>query len=86
MVKETRIIIGLEDIINLRFQCKKCAGVVAVKLNARELMPPECPLCTNRWQVNGGIAASILTELRHLLRQETTVQILFEIDAEPEKK
>ena len=82
MVKETRIIIGLSDIKTLRFQCNHCSGVLAIKLEATERMPEHCPLCTSRWQVNGDMAANVLRDLRHLLHQDKTVEILFEVDAE----
>ena len=86
MVKETRIIFGIKDLVTVRFQCGKCKGEVAQKLNASESMPDRCPLCGHSWQTSEGFKTTthrLLELLREALVQQTNpVHIRLDLNGE----
>lgn len=87
MVKEKKIVFGLEDITSIRIQCGKCAGVILLKLVANDMspnIPPVCPHCQESWQHSGAgkvLAQCLLNELHRELRNTNgPVQFFFELD------
>ena len=45
MTREDRYIVGLEDILSLRWQCTKCKTAVSFPLNETIQLPEICPGC-----------------------------------------
>ena len=74
MVKETRIVFGIEDLVTARFQCGKCKGEVAQNLIATESMPDRCPLCGYPWQTSEGFKTTT-HRLLELLREALVQQV-----------
>ena len=74
MVKETRIVFELKDIISVRVQCGSCNNEVVLKLNAdacQPNIPLVCPHCQRSWRSAGGsvLAQQFIAELHRELRQ-----------------
>ena len=68
MVKETRIIFDLADIVSIRFVCVQCSGEVVHYLdNAVRQLPKQCPVCNASWDGASGI--SLAEEMREVLRK-----------------
>ncbi len=44
MVKETRIVFEVKDIIGIRIRCNECLGEVVLKLPG-DRIPSHCPIC-----------------------------------------
>ena len=84
MVKETRIVFALDDIVGIRFLCPQCSGAMTQKLDASERLPDYCPSCKHPWSKEPGIKSSdqvFLEALRHYLEQDVFhVQLQFELD------
>ena len=84
MVKETRIVFGIEDLVTVRFQCHKCKGEVAQDIRAPESMPNQCPLCGHSWQTNEGLPTRshrLLALLREaLVQQVNPVHLRLDLD------
>ena len=86
MVKETRIVFGLEDISRIRVQCGKCDNEVALKPNGQELppsLPMSCPHCGTFWSHSGArrvLAQDFVNELHRELRASSPVKLLLELD------
>ena len=55
MVKQTRIIFTLGDVVQIRFVCPKCDGAMTQKLDASERLPDQCL----RWTQDFGQVAKI---------------------------
>ena len=50
MVKQTRIIFSLDDILKVRIICKKCEGEIARTLpQSTRMLPQQCPTCLDEW-------------------------------------
>ena len=83
MVKETRIVFGIEDLLTVRFQCHKCKGEVAQDISAPESMPNQCPLCGHPWQTNEGLPTRthrLLTLLREALIDNSLAPVHLRLD------
>ena len=48
MVKETRHIFEVKDIIVVRVRCKSCSNEVAMRLRSDETLPDNCPMCNDQ--------------------------------------
>lgn len=86
MVKETRIVFGLNDIKALRYQCGRCKGEVLQALGRDEDVPRSCPLCPAVW-VHGetdGVNYALVAALRRVLSQEgdLPMNIRLELDGQ----
>ena len=83
MVKETRIIFSVKDILAFRVHCKKCQNEVTMRLNNGWLLPDECPLCRqDRWLV-GSSASRLLQALRGVFAEDekdVLATVLLEVD------
>ena len=85
MVKQTRIIFTLGDVVQIRFVCPKCDGAMTQKLNACERLPDQCPSCRHSWSHEPGIKSSeqvFLEALRNYLGRDHYAQMQFELDGE----
>ena len=88
MVKETRIIFQVEDIVAFRVQCGKCKNELLINLKDSKIMPESCPLCRCEWLVrNNGIeqpaGLRLLRELRDILYSDASpVTIKLDMDAD----
>ena len=74
MVKETRIVFGIEDLVTVRFQCGKCKGEVSQSISAHASMPNRCPLCGHPWQTPEGLPTTT-HRLLELLREALVQQV-----------
>jgi len=45
MTKESRLLIGLDDISGLRWQCNKCHSAISYQLDQTIRIPQLCPAC-----------------------------------------
>ena len=82
MVKETRIIFGLDDLHTVRVRCMRCKGALTQKINAAEILPDTCPLCHSDWR---GQAAEhqrdLLAQMRRVLASTgSPIEMQLEID------
>lgn len=66
MVKETRIVFGLEDLQEVLVRCVNCEGSVSQRPNDPNPVPEECPLCKVSWRGQG--RDDIVDVLRSLRR------------------
>ena len=88
MVKQTRHIFDLSDILAVRLQCK-CGRELVQPLEEADL-PMACPapLCNERWvpdQSNTSDTAGLLSYVRKVLKRgDDRVTVRFEIDGEEE--
>ena len=85
MVKQTRIIFGIDDIVNVRVQCRKCRGEIICPLQRECNVPSQCPYCETSWRKNGGGFADdeLIRQLRLSLRYaDGPVNLSFEIEDE----
>ena len=60
MVKQTRIIFTLGDVVQIRFVCPKCDGAMTQKLDASERLPDQCPSCKQPWSKEPGIQVAVI--------------------------
>lgn len=49
MVKETRIVFEIRDIVAVRIRHKPCGGEVLQRLGDEWLIPDVCPMCRREW-------------------------------------
>ena len=69
MVKETRIVFGIEDLTVIRVVCFCCGGGVSHSLQQGETrLPEQCPNCDNTWWSSGGRDTAHVTRTRKLLK------------------
>ena len=52
MVKENRIVFGLEDLKTIGIRCVQCKGEVRLKLTMPSQFDRQCPLCKTFWAIN----------------------------------
>ena len=85
MVKQTRIVFTLGDLLTIRLRCRECGGEVSQHLDNGHLMPERCPLCEGWWGATGSANAiqRALEAIRRLRRNgELPVELLLEIDGD----
>ena len=88
MVRETRIVFEVKDILAFKVQCKKCNNEVSVHLDSDQVIPDDCPMChKGSWMVGTG-AYSLLKALRSALEEQpsTGATIHLEVDGEQESQ
>lgn len=49
MVKESRIVFGINDIAGIRIQCAKCKAELILDIKESSWIPGDCPLCKTNW-------------------------------------
>ena len=84
MVKQTRIIFELGDIVAIRIQCTECKGEILIRLDAdHHHVPERCPHCDDPWRTLTHIQSAI-TQLRNALKyeQDNSVKMRIELDAD----
>ena len=85
MVKQTRIIFDLADVLALRLHCEVCGRETVQPLAATQV-PTRCPICHEEWEVPGprgnrGPNYALVHYMRELLVDESPrMTIRFEID------
>ena len=81
MVRETRIIFEPEDITKLRYRCGCCEGEVSHSARSGQDVPDRCPLCQQRWLIQGnGVSEKLVQALRSYLSQNTLpMKVWFEM-------
>ena len=88
MVKETRIIFEVGDLVALRYQCggEACNQEMLFRLDNGGNLPFQCPACGKQWHTpsSGNNLSSRLLELMRLLHNANgnspPVKIKFELD------
>ena len=45
MTRETRLLLSLDEIIGLRWQCNKCHAAISYRLDQTITFPQKCPSC-----------------------------------------
>jgi DNA-directed RNA polymerase subunit RPC12/RpoP len=48
MVKQTRIIFGPQDLVQIRIHCGSCSGELTFPIERLPKLPTECPHCGGR--------------------------------------
>ena len=84
MVKQTRVIFELGDIVAFTVRCNDCKGEVKTKLDDLSRLT-DCPLCASTWDLGGEPSATreALRALRQLAREKNPTRVIrFEIDGE----
>ena len=72
MVKETRIIFGVQDMVGVRLTCRECGNGATLTLRDSIHMPTECPFCHARWRngENTIPAQRLIDAVRMALRED----------------
>lgn len=93
MVKQTRHIFDLSDILALRMQCHRCGQETVQTVEAAKVLTA-CPLCHDEWETvpSSGIRSDnwqLVQAIRGILREAANnppapMTIRFEIDGETE--
>ena len=87
MVKQTRIVFSLEDIVTIRFICCHCRREVAQRLDqCSQALPRRCPWCQVGWASTASDIEAV-NALLHVLAtypgyDEKQVEVQLEIDAD----
>ena len=86
MVKETKIVFELSDILAMRFECGFCHSETTVALQCTMPSPTVCGVCEQKWRWERGqddVIANMLSALRLVLRsKDMPVGLRFEMDAD----
>ena len=89
MVKETRIVFGLEDIQAVRFTCTNpnCRKDIGHKLSQGvSVLPARCPWCQHGWSPNDDSVRAVNTLLEILAKlpksEGKVVEVSLELDGE----
>ena len=88
MVKETRYIFEVGEIVAFKLRCGTCEGEISTKLGDMAGMI-ECPLCGTTWEhpTRRSAVRDVLRSLANLcLEKDPTRIIRFEIDGEEDKR
>ncbi len=68
MVKETRVVFDLTDIVSVRFVCAECFGEVVHHIDDKvKRIPDRCPACNAPW--DGATGVSLAKEMAEVLRK-----------------
>ena len=62
MVKETRIIFDMKDIVAFRLRHESCGGEMVHRLDDSWVMPAKCPICNDAWVVETGESPTYLQQ------------------------
>ena len=95
MVKETRIIFGLDDVTKVRIICCDCKGELVRPLShSSNMLPQECPNCLAEWWDDHCMPRVIdatvgmmkaLARLQSVLGKDSTpITVTFEMNGESE--
>ena len=84
MIKQTRHIFEVKDILSIRVECKNCANEISLRLHSDKTIPDDCPMCKcSRW-VLGTQADRLVKALRDAYsadpKAKTTIRL--EIDGD----
>ena len=84
MVKQTRIIFEVGDVVNLRIRCNTCKREIVQKISAEREIQVACPLCNTPWKSTGSGATAterLFIALHDVLAQDSVpLTILMELD------
>ena len=81
MVKETRIVFGVQDLVSFRVVCEECGGEAAFSFSADlPNAPDRCPWCNHFWQV--GQVNRLLGIIRTMLHNHSLTGLRLELDGE----
>ena len=87
MVKQTRIIFDLSEVVAVRLQCRACGDEVVQCVDRTVNAPFVCPSCGQSWAVPGkGLPShALLAEMRYLVDRhgELPVVLRLELPGEP---
>ena len=90
MVKETRLLVGVEDIVGVAMQCPHCDGESLYRLDGKAQVKPACQYCGA--MVHGptgereGASVILLRVLRRLLKEDpglVTARLALRYDERP---
>ena len=81
VVKETRHIFEVKDILVVRVECKNCSNEVVMRLKSDKGLPDNCPMCHDPKWIAGSRGAGLLKALRAALEDDPSTggKILMEI-------
>ena len=84
LVKQTRVIFEVKDVLAIRVECKNCANEIALRLNSDKSIPDDCPMCRCSQWIVGTYADRLIKTLRDAYGADPKVRtiIRFEIDGE----
>ena len=81
MVKQTRIVFQVKDLISFCVVCEECGGEAAFSFSADlPNAPDRCPWCHHCWQV--GQANRLLGTIRNMLHNQSLTGLRLELDGE----
>ena len=84
VVKETRHIFEVKDILVVRVRCKECSNEVVMRLKSEKTLPDNCPMCNDQKWLAGSRGAGLLKMLRSVLEDASSAggTIFMEIEAD----
>lgn len=97
MTRQHRVIVGLEDIVAVTFECTSCRSRISFPASSIPREPPRiCPTCNRSWWSSTELSTNVSTSapalvslmqaivtLRVLLREnQESVKVLLEFDSE----
>lgn len=94
MVKQTRHIFDIGDLLAIRLRCERCGREAVQPLSVAEV-PKNCPMCNTEWEddFHGAVRGDnwqLIRAMKALLKEAQNnppcrMTIRFEIDGEPEE-
>ena len=74
MVRQTRIIFDLSEVVAVRLQCGRCGDEVVQSVRRTESAPTVCPMCECPWGTSA--TQHVLRTIRKLLEEESAPVVL----------
>ncbi len=79
MTSENRCLISVDEIIAFDFRClgPGCGAKIAIRLDADQRLPEECPLCKTRWfdiRTETASAHEAMAQMKSALRRFSQVR------------
>ena len=61
MTIERRMIVGIDDIKAVTFECSKCGARTPIAVGSLREVPPQCPSCNEVWWRNNDFTTHVTT-------------------------
>ena len=86
MVKQTRVIFEIGDILAFRVECKCCSNEVTLRLDSDKGIPDDCPMCNSPKWIIGTKADRLLRYLREAADTDPKVGTIIHLEIDCEEK
>ena len=94
MTKEIRLLLEIQDIIGIRYECKnpECKQELLFKIGSKTSLPNRCPFCSREWfpprmpEEKLDDAIQLLILVRRLIKNKAIQPIIPKLEIEAEKE